>query len=1017
MTVLTTTTYNKYTGDGVENNFVGTFPCLTAADLRVFVDNSEVLPANYTLSGDITAPGWSVGLQSAPALDVPIRLQRLTPPVQETIYTPYGQYKAKQHESDFDYAMFLLQEVRDGLGSLIANIPGLGEVIDVQGRRIINLGDPIDDHDATNKAWVLANGGGGGGGDFNPAADQIITGNWNFTGFLRKSGFDVWHLGNLPQPTNKNVNETITGQWTFNEAVYLGKDLWIWDDIADTFYKVMDMLPVPELGTGEHFAIGIAEGTPRNNLLAGNWYVANYLRAEQGYGVLRPNDSTFLNVALSTPLYGLTIGDLDTQLTFVETQAAPRHYDGTVNDYYMLSTKFYDPRAVEFTTNDAQMISIDFPFAIDNTNFIIHADVPYGIPKLTGGGKIKLDQIAISELEFLGTWDASGGLLPPDTQHGAFYIISTPGTLDLNDRTTGVPTPTPVVVGDYILYADIAQAPDIPASGWYLVHPELGATLPASNVIYNNANSGWDSTDVQSALDEIWNENTSALPIDYQIPNPIETPLIFRAAAGQSAPLQEWFPDAAGGFGSIVAKITPEADLQGRRLIGLNAGGESFELGLSILAKLTIDNSAPNGSFELRQLNAGIAKQFLAAIPNGNTLDLYAYWNQEFRMGWRVDGVNIYQSAATTGNRLNFATQAGVSQFALELLGTQASWGLYGGAGLAAIPFRIQVSNGSTSQIGFQLRADDAASLVHPIDSNPKLSTTAFGVDVRNTINTSAQPIFRMLAGNGAIPLDMTGLLNGIAEINAASSLRLKSNGQLGIQIDNGPTFYSGGIRKVDVSTVALNMYTNDTYASAQFFMSFVNAAGAETYGAIVMSGPNNYLGMIGYKAGMTLSFYTQDSGNIQRFAGFFDADDGWALYRNANQLAFQTLNTAAQANSFVKIADSTNTMRPAGFNVMFRTDIGASRALTLADAGGLMLLTASVTITIPASVFGFGEIITLINNQANNCVIAPGSGVSLTYLAGGSNLSGARTIAGNSVVTLWFPNSTSAYIWGNGIT
>jgi hypothetical protein len=123
MTVTTTASTVSYTGDGVTTDYAVPFPALVEQDLYVLVDNViQTVGVDYNIVGDITQPGATVSFTAPPADTLAVFFQRLTGLVQSTEYTTYGEYKAAQHEADFDKAMYIAQENRDaaaGVGGVL----------------------------------------------------------------------------------------------------------------------------------------------------------------------------------------------------------------------------------------------------------------------------------------------------------------------------------------------------------------------------------------------------------------------------------------------------------------------------------------------------------------------------------------------------------------------------------------------------------------------------------------------------------------------------------------------------------------------------------------------------------------------------------------------------------------------------------------------------------------------------------------------------------------------------------
>lgn len=104
----------------------------------------------------------------------------------------------------------------------------------------------------------------------------------------------------------------------------------------------------------------------------------------------------------------------------------------------------------------------------------------------------KVDSI-VGGLTFVGTWDASGGLLPtPSLPTGEYWIISVAGVLDVS-VDGAVPAPTSVFEGDRIVY-DGAKA-------WFAYIP-ASASLPAVGVTFDPTGLNYTAINVQAALEE-----------------------------------------------------------------------------------------------------------------------------------------------------------------------------------------------------------------------------------------------------------------------------------------------------------------------------------------------------------------------------------------------------------------------------------------------------------------------------------------------------------------------------------
>lgn len=140
------------------------------------------------------------------------------------------------------------------------------------------------------------------------------------------------------------------------------------------------------------------------------------------------------------------------------------------------------------------------------------------------------------------------------------------------------------------------------------------------------------------------------------------------------------------------------------------------------------------------------------------------------------------------------------------------------------------------------------------------------------------------------------------------------------------------------------------------------------------------------------------------------------AVYYAAGVERMRLLATP-QINSSLQIRDLAGQARPVGFNVLIRKDVSGSLTLDTTHMGAMMLVLALATLTVPVDIGGSGEVITFINQHSAAITIAQGAGFGLTWFSGGATLSGNRQLASGSVASLWFVNSTTAYIWGNGLS
>jgi hypothetical protein len=97
----------------------------------------------------------------------------------------------------------------------------------------------------------------------------------------------------------------------------------------------------------------------------------------------------------------------------------------------------------------------------------------------------------------------------------------------------------------------------------------------------------------------------------------------------------------------------------------------------------------------------------------------------------------------------------------------------------------------------------------------------------------------------------------------------------------------------------------------------------------------------------------------------------------------------------------------------VYKNEQASTYTLVAGDSG--KAVGAQNTITIPASVFGNGDMVTIFNMTAGNVTLTQGSG--LTLYNSGDASTGNKTLATRGMATVWFPAGTTAYMSGTGIS
>ncbi|SWB94130.1 phage tail fiber domain-containing protein [Klebsiella pneumoniae] len=156
MSVPNQTPYNIYTANGLSTVFAYEFYLISASDIQVTINGSEV-SSGYTVSGVGNTRGGEVTFLTAPANGATVIFERVTPTYRLTDYQDNGDLLADTVNKDFDRLWMAIQRAFIYLGVALSRPLFGGGPFDANGYRIANLADPVDDQDAATKKFVLNN--------------------------------------------------------------------------------------------------------------------------------------------------------------------------------------------------------------------------------------------------------------------------------------------------------------------------------------------------------------------------------------------------------------------------------------------------------------------------------------------------------------------------------------------------------------------------------------------------------------------------------------------------------------------------------------------------------------------------------------------------------------------------------------------------------------------------------------------------------------------------------------------
>jgi|LSQX01.2.fsa_nt_gb hypothetical protein len=117
MAISTTTTENRYVGNGKTITYPYTFKILSADDIKVMVNGVET--KSYTLIDVGNENGGSITFNIAPAAGAQVILYRDMAITQETVYVENDPFHAKTHENALDRLTMITQQLADKLNRVI----------------------------------------------------------------------------------------------------------------------------------------------------------------------------------------------------------------------------------------------------------------------------------------------------------------------------------------------------------------------------------------------------------------------------------------------------------------------------------------------------------------------------------------------------------------------------------------------------------------------------------------------------------------------------------------------------------------------------------------------------------------------------------------------------------------------------------------------------------------------------------------------------------------------------------
>lgn len=411
--------------------------------------------------------------------------------------------------------------------------------------------------------------------------------------------------------------------------------------------------------------------------------------------------------------------------------------------------------------------------------------------------------------------------------------------------------------------------------------------------------------------------------------------------------------------------------------------------------------------------NLKMGSYYLTGLGAGNTGALAVRFQDDANTGLMLNGTG--KLALVSGSTI----RAEVSNTGLDVTGVlgvsgnATVGGTFGATGAATFGNTLSAPNAAATLYNLTVRGgagEGGQITLNSIDNS--FGVYNFDVDNANnarlftTVNNTNITIGQLSGTGGQVILFAGG----------AERFRTGPVGQIGL---SGANYGSNGQVLTSQGAGSAAVWTTPNAGTVTSVSGTGTVSGLTLTGTVTGSGNLTLGGSLTLTSGQIttgLGFtpynstnpngYTSNVGTVTSVSGTGSAN---GLFLTGTVTGSGNISLAGTVTS-VDPAATINSQAIGTRKVLRRT---TTTTLVAADAGGCVALSAGITV--PNSVFGDGDAVTLYNDSASPITITQGAGFTLRQV--GTANTGNRTLAQRGLATIWFNSASEGVISGGGLT